>query len=396
VVSMKIKDIKKRNISKILNALRKNNNTSKKDLSEIINLSPSTLTEICSDLLEQGIIKELGEVNSDKPGRKKVLLSINYDYKKIIGVDIKNNFFSLTLTNLKGDVEAQKYFNRDTSEAYIFINELIDEIKNFITENNLNKKELLGIGISIVGAIDFNTGSTMNFIGFWNESVPLKKIMEDKLEIPIYVNNNVKNLAIYQMFLDDEFSDFFFLKYGTGVGGSLVIQSELFKKESSLSGEIGHSIINNDENICPVCKRKGCFENNYSERAILEKIERRYSKESTPIIYSMTFGNKSNLSFDTVLKAAESGEIIVLKILQEAADYLAVLILNMFTLFYPKKIVLCGNIFKNDVFINYLFGYIHNKQIFDFKKIISVSTISEKEERCAPIFSVLKERFYMI
>lgn len=393
---MKIKDIKKRNISKILNALRKNNNTSKKDLSEIINLSPSTLTEICSDLLEQGIIKELGEVNSDKPGRKKVLLSINYDYKKIIGVDIKNNFFSLTLTNLKGDVEAQKYFNRDTSEAYIFINELIDEIKNFITENNLNKKELLGIGISIVGAIEFNTGSTMNFIGFWNESVPLKKIMEDKLEIPIYVNNNVKNLAIYQMFLDDEFSDFFFLKYGTGVGGSLVIQSELFKKESSLSGEIGHSIINNDENICPVCKRKGCFENNYSERAILEKIERRYSKESTPIIYSMTFGNKSNLSFDTVLKAAESGEIIVLKILQEAADYLAVLILNMFTLFYPKKIVLCGNIFKNDVFINYLFGYIHNKQIFDFKKIISVSTISEKEERCAPIFSVLKERFYML
>ena len=393
---MKIKDIKKRNISKILNALRKNNNTSKKDLSEIINLSPSTLTEICSDLLEQGIIKELGEVNSDKPGRKKVLLSINYYYKKIIGVDIKNNFFSLTLTNLKGDVEAQKYFNRDTSEAYIFINELIDEIKNFITENNLNKKELLGIGISIVGAIDFNTGSTMNFIGFWNESVPLKKIMEDKLEIPIYVNNNVKNLAIYQMFLDDEFSDFFFLKYGTGVGGSLVIQSELFKKESSLSGEIGHSIINNDENICPVCKRKGCFENNYSERAILEKIERRYSKESTPIIYSMTFGNKSNLSFDTVLKAAESGEIIVLKILQEAADYLAVLILNMFTLFYPKKIVLCGNIFKNDVFINYLFGYIHNKQIFDFKKIISVSTISEKEERCAPIFSVLKERFYML
>lgn len=293
-------------------------------------------------------------------------------------------------------MEAQKYFNRDTSEAYIFINELIDEIKNFITENNLNKKELLGIGISIVGAIDFNTGSTMNFIGFWNESVPLKKIMEDKLEIPIYVNNNVKNLAIYQMFLDDEFSDFFFLKYGTGVGGSLVIQSELFKKESSLSGEIGHSIINNDENICPVCKRKGCFENNYSERAILEKIERRYSKESTPIIYSMTFGNKSNLSFDTILKAAESGEIIVLKILQEAADYLAVLILNMFTLFYPKKIVLCGNIFKNDVFINYLFGYIHNKQIFDFKKIISVSTISEKEERCAPIFSVLKERFYML
>ena len=50
----------------------------------------------------------------------------------------------------------------------------------------------------------------MSFIGFWNESVPLKKIMEEKLGIPIYVNNNVKNLAIYQMFLEEELSDFFF------------------------------------------------------------------------------------------------------------------------------------------------------------------------------------------
>lgn len=128
----------------------------------------------------------------------------------------------------------------------------------------------------------------------------------------------------------------------------------------------------------------------------MEKMEKIYSKESTPIIFSLTSGDRENISFDIILKAGESGEIAVLKTLQEAADYLAILILNMFTLFYPKKIVLCGNIFKNDVFINYLFGYIHNKQIFDFKKIISVSSISEKEERCAPIFSVLKEKFYLL
>ena len=66
-----------------------------------------------------------------------MLLSINYDYKKIIGIDIKNNFFSLTLTNLKGDVEIQKYFDKDTSEAYSFLEELIKEIRNFINENNL-------------------------------------------------------------------------------------------------------------------------------------------------------------------------------------------------------------------------------------------------------------------
>ena len=393
---MKIEDIKKTNTSKILNGLRVNNNISKKDLSGIIKLSPSTITEICSVLTEQNIIKELGVVNSDKPGRKKVLLSINYDYKKIIGIDIKRDLFTISLTDLKGEIIFQKIIKTDTSEPYIFIDFLSEKIKDIIKENNLKKDDILGIGISIVGVVDAKNKATMDFIGFWNEYVPIGKIIEEKIGISVFLNNNVKNIAIYQMFVNNNLSDFFLLKYGTGVGGSLVIQKQLFKNETPMSGEIGHSIVTDSEEICPICKRKGCFEYNFSETAIIKKIKKIFSKTETPILFSLVLGKSEDISFKEILKAGEQGEIAVLKLLEQAANNLSTIILNMFTLFYPEKIVLCGEIFKNEVFLNYFFAFIHKKQIFDFKKIICISSMSVEEEKKAPIFSVLKEKFYMI
>ena len=393
---MKIEDIKKTNTAKILNGLRINGNISKKDLASIIKLSPSTVTEICSVLTEKGVIKEVGAVSSDKPGRKKILLSLNYDYKQIIGIDIKRDKFTLTLTNLKGEIICQKIILADTSNPYIFIDFLSEKIIEFIEENHLKKNNILGIGISIVGVVDAKNQSTMNFIGFWNETIPIGKILEDKIKISVLVNNNIKNLAIYQMFIDNSLSDFFFLKYGTGVGGSIVIQKKLFKKESAMSGEIGHSIVKNSDEICPVCKRKGCFEYNYSETAIIKKIKNIFSQAETPILFSLTSGDISNISFKNILEAGEKGEIVVLKLLEEVANHFSTIILNMFTLFYPEKIILCGNIFKNQLFINYFFGFIHSKQIFDFKKIICISSISSAEEKVAPVFFVLKEKFYML
>ena len=55
---MKIKDIKEKNTSKILNYLRKNEGISKKDLSLGVGLSPSTVTDLCVPLLKNNIIEE--------------------------------------------------------------------------------------------------------------------------------------------------------------------------------------------------------------------------------------------------------------------------------------------------------------------------------------------------
>lgn len=391
---MKIKDIKEKNTSKILNYLRKNEGISKKDLSLGVGLSPSTVTDLCVPLLKNNIIEEVGTLETDKPGRKKVLLKINYDYKKVIGIDIKKNLTRVIITNLKGKILKKLVLNIENQEYEKYLEELSEEIKIFLQKNKVNIEDILGIGISIVGAVNFLERKTLNFIGFWNDEVNLGKFFEERFNVPVFVNNNVKNLSIQQMFENSELSDFFLLKYGTGVGGSLVIEKELFKKDYSLSGEIGHSIVVDNDEICQICKRKGCFENNFSETAIVRKIKDMYSKEKTPIIYNLTKGNIEDIDFEIILKASFLGEEKILILLEEISRYLGIILLNMFILFYPKKIILCGKIFKNEIFINYLFSFIHKKQILDFKKIIEVSSINSEDELKGSVFSVIKEKFY--
>lgn len=393
---MKIKDIKEKNTSKILNYLRKNEGISKKDLSEGIKLSPSTVTDLCAPLLKEKIIEEIGMLESDKPGRKKVLLKINYDYKKVIGIDIKKNKTTIIITNLKGDILNKIILELENQEPEKYLKQLLEYLEKFLLDTKISFTEILGIGIGVVGAVDSVEGKTIDFIGFWNEEVFLKKIFEKKFNVPIIVSNNVKNLAIQQMFINNDLNDFFLLKYGIGVGGSLVIGGELLKKDSAFSGEVGHSIVIDDNEICPICKRRGCFENNFSEKALIKKVKKIFNSEKMPILYNLAKGDEKNIDFKKILKAGSLGENEILILLEEASKYLGIILLNMFTLFYPKKIILCGEIFKNEIFINYLFSYIHQKQILDFKKIIVVSEIDTDKELKSSVYPVIKEKFYNI
>ena len=274
--------------------------------------------------------------------------------------------------------------------------QLLEYLEKFLLDTKISFTEILGIGIGVVGAVDSVEGKTIDFIGFWNEEVFLKKIFEKKFNVPIIVSNNVKNLAIQQMFINNDLNDFFLLKYGIGVGGSLVIGGELFKKDSAFSGEVGHSIVIDDNEICPICKRRGCFENNFSEKALIKKVKKIFNSEKMPILYNLAKGDEKNIDFKKILKAGSLGENEILILLEEASKYLGIILLNMFTLFYPKKIILCGEIFKNEIFINYLFSYIHQKQILDFKKIIVVSEIDTDKELKSSVYPVIKEKFYNI
>ena len=108
----------------------------------------------------------MGAVNSDKPGRKKILLSKDHDYKKIIGIHIKIILFTISLRNLKANIIFQQTIKTDTSEPYIFTEFLCESIKTLIKENSLKKNDILGIGISIVGVLDAKNKATMSFRGF--------------------------------------------------------------------------------------------------------------------------------------------------------------------------------------------------------------------------------------
>lgn len=392
---MKLKDVKKKNISKILKLIKKEGPISKKDLSKLSGLSAGSLTGICNELIDINVLQEVGSVSKYNSGRKKILLNINYNYKKVIGIDIKNKYTTILVTNINGKIIHEKKLITDKNiPPHIFLEKICSNIKNILSGNNINENMILGVGIGILGGVNKEKNSTDYPIGFWNKEVPVKEIIENFLNLPVIADNNVKNLAILELFLDDTLDNFFFLKYGSGIGGSLVSNQKIYYGYNSLAGEIGHTILLPSGDYCPICKRRGCLESTISFKAIIKRIANEFSNSNYPLLYNLTDGKKENISIEMILKAAELGSVQICELLRYSAELLSISIINTISLLSPKRIVLCGKLFQNNLYLNYLYSNIYNLQLIDIKDKLQISKVSSDIEKLAPAITVIHEIFY--
>lgn len=134
-----------------------------------------------------------------------------------------------------------------------------------------------GIGISTAGQVDPISGS----IRYANENIPgytgirLKEIVERTFRVPAAVENDVNAAAIGEgrYGAAKGLKDYLCLTYGTGVGGALVIDGEVYRGIAGSAGEFGSMVIHGRD-VVPGKRISGCYEDYASTRALVEKVHR--------------------------------------------------------------------------------------------------------------------------
>lgn len=201
--------------------------------------------------------------------------------KYIIGIDLGG-------TNLKAALLDLNYRIRDKDildtrkfpkpEELIFaISFLIGRI---ISKNNFTKSDILGIGLGLPGPIDSKNGIVHffpNIPGF--KEVKLKRILERKLKLPVFIDNDAKLmcLAEYKFGAAKGSRNALCLTLGTGVGGGLIIEGELYRGLDNASGEIGHMPISEDGPRCN-CGGRGCLEAYIGNNRILAEARKTFGR----------------------------------------------------------------------------------------------------------------------
>lgn len=383
---------KEENISLVIKTIMKKGPISKRDISSITGLSPASLTIICKTLLKEKIIIENGEVVENKAGRRRQLVEINPTYKFTIGVNISLKSVTYTIIDLKGTTISKECILINIDNPAKLLQAISSKLQEIILKLKAEEKELLGVGISIIGRVDNSLGKTLVPIGAWDKEVDIVKILQKDIGLPIKIYNNVQAMAVYESFLDDKMKDFFFVKYDRGIGGAAIING-IFSQNNSL--EFGHSILDMEsEDYCPMCKRKGCLENSISTVNILETIRRDFSKDSYPNLYKITLGNPDLLTFDNVIQSAEEGGIKECLILKKSAKLMSIALLNVYSIIPVKQIVLNGQFFKSKLYLEYLSAYLREYQLTDFSSRLSPSKIKSDSLDVAAGISFIKEYFY--
>lgn len=391
---LNMNDVKQSNISAVLYLLNREGELSRKDIAHKLGLTPAAVTKICRELLRQGKIIETGESDENKAGRKKILISVNSDKFFVIGISLEPDYCDYGIYNVAGKcvLSGKKEFIRE-KEPERLLGEISSEISEMIQISGVDKKDILGAGVGIVGSVD-DDGVTKGKYGMWQEGVRVREVFEKALKIPVEVENNVKAFVISETVFQTQAKgkNQLFIKWGPGVGSAIMINGDVFSSNGNGEAEIGHYIINPDGAECR-CGRKGCLETHVAAKAIIDRIKTCYSKETTPVLYELTKGNSDKISYELLLKNLDRLDEAVNGIIDRRINRMARAVVNAATLFDPDQVVLFGYMFDKNVcrkFIDCCKAYYPK---YD-ESFISVSTLSGESKYIGPVALALKNMFF--
>lgn len=392
--------IKQENRTSILKVLKKNGMISRKDIAGIVELTPASVTILVNEMIEDGIIKETGELEEDdkRAGRKKILVDINYNYKYVVGISIEAEYINIGIANLKGDIIAEtNWANMDKEmKPEEFLNMVADRCVNLFWKENILKDRILGIGVGIVGLVDKNSGKSKHAYGLWKDDIYVGEILEKALGLPVVVDNNVRALAVAEMDYKSEqdISDMLFVKHGPGVGSAMIVGKEIYYGANNKAGEIGHTIGNMGGELCK-CGKRGCLETVASKKAILKNVKAIFSKEKTSLLYSKCDGDFDKVRLDKIFDAAFSGDEEVRKVITQVAVYMALAISNAVSLYDPQRVILYGETFGCQEFFDEFKNVIKEMVLVDnLDEFVNVSKINDKKNYIGGVALAIREFFF--
>lgn len=374
VKGMNLENLKSNNKIAILSYLNRYGKSSRKKIAEGLKLTTATLTILTNELIEEGVVIELGALTEGKVGRKQILIDIKKDSKLAVGIEVSKNNIYYNLIDLKSNViESMGWKYEKPFEKSLF-KDILDEI----LEKLKDKKDLLlGVGVTVYGGLDEEDS--------WKREVPeIKKIVEEKLNLPIIIQNNIRALALAEEYLNKAETDFWLVKYGPGVGAAIIMNGELVEGNKRLAGDIGHIPFDRGEEICKVCGQVGCLESEVN----FEKLLKEFGAESLNENPMLT----SEKDFEYILrlcKLNENNKMVLGNALQKIGKAISI----GANILDSNKIILAGDILQSSDLLQTLQeNILKNSLVLKNKDITFMEEYVEKRKKSAGIL-VLKN-FY--
>src|SRR5215475_13156926 len=209
-------------------------------------------------------------------------------------------------------------------------------------------RRISGVGIGAPGAVDFAAGNVIfapNLEG-WKD-VPLKKDLEKQLGVPVFVENdaNIAILGVHVAELKSKPKNVVGIFVGTGIGGGLIINGELYSGFNHTAGEIGHMVVEVNGPKCG-CGNKGCFEALASRTAIFQRIKAGIKEGEKTLLTEMLGDGLEDLRSGDLRKAIRRGDKFVAKVVESAAEYIGIGVANLVNVVGPDVVVLGGGVME--------------------------------------------------
>ncbi len=220
-------------------------------------------------------------------------------------------------------------------------------VRDAVDEADLSLKQVRAVGIGAPGAVDGEGGNIIFAPNLEWSDVPLKKELEKQLEVPVFLENdcNISTLGVYSAELGAKPRHVLGIFVGTGIGGGLIVNGELYSGFGHTAGEVGHMVLDVNGPKCG-CGNKGCFEALASRTAIFRRIQAAVKDGQKTLLTDMLGDDLDDMRSGDLRKAVRRGDKLVTKVIEDAAEYTGIAVANLVNILNPEIVVLGGGVIE--------------------------------------------------
>ncbi|HEX4789020.1 MAG TPA: ROK family protein [Actinospica sp.] len=224
---------------------------SRADLVRLAGLNTATVSGLVAELLEQGLVREVG-VGPSVGGKPPILLDLDERLFALLGVQLTRDGFRIAAVSLHGRIIEQ---HDEIGDPEKMIDALVAAVQRMAEGLG---RAVLAVGVAVPGVVDHR--------GLISRSVLLHRSdfdlggLTERLGYPVHLVNDSDACALAEAALSDEPAPTLMALYvGDGVGAGLILSGALFQGETFGAGEVGHLNLRTHELRC-ACGRTGCLE----------------------------------------------------------------------------------------------------------------------------------------
>jgi len=236
--------------------------------------------------------------------------------------------------------------SKDSGEGAADVEKVIvSVVEEMIRESGIDRSKLNAIASCAPGVIDQEHGIVLFTPNLPWRDYDMRSAMEKRFQVPFFVGNDV-NLGVlgeYKYGAARGYKNVVGFFVGTGMGGGLILNGELYTGNQFKAAEYGHMILEPEGPLCG-CGQRGCLEAFSSKKGmsayIREQAARGRKSMMAEAVQDGVFRSKK------LKKALEAGDTVAVEAVDRACHYLAIATGNMINTFSPDLIVYGGGVME--------------------------------------------------
>ncbi|NUU07094.1 ROK family transcriptional regulator [Leifsonia sp. C5G2] len=302
------------NRSLVLQTLYRCGRLSRADLARETGLTRVTVSDLVAELLAEGLVVELGQRESARPGKPAVLLDIDRGAHQIVGVDLSDHDrFRGAVMDLDGAILARAEVMLADDEggsaatgetAAAKVDALVDRLVAAATA------PILGLGVGSPGVVDLS-GTILTAPNLGWKDLPLQQRLASRTGLPVVVANDANVAALAEHTYGDAAGDMMLIRIGHGIGAGLLVAGALVYGSHYAAGEIGQVMVGTDLGLDATYSRDQVLEHWLSVPQLQRGIQAAHAAgaDATPLLREA--GQRLGIALAPVVGALNLSEIVL-------------------------------------------------------------------------------------